>query len=425
MYMDDKRKDLMIAGLYLGDITLALAAIAKEMPSYVQGFDLEKVVPEAEGLDPARREVDSILAGREAVDAIPPEFLRRILETAIENGKFHSAARCLVLLGERDAYVEKFIGSAGEKLRAGDLGGAARDIVIASNLESDTGFPLLQYSGPELHAGCVNAPEECLTRAPVESAVEKALNYLIEGQKVLAFTGGLSAEEKRSLLPHIALERDPRLPEFYAAFVKAHNDLGEIEHGEIEDLRADARKAADIAAGLAGFFAGASPADESARSVLDRARRMAGGFVKDFEDVDSLLDNLQLRRFRRRIGNMLDSEDELKAAGEAAEQSGSGQGDAPASAVALLAEFRDKGLLEKIDQTESRLGGIQVGLLGRPVHSEEHWQYLRELAFKYPVSPIMCCIRRLDNRYMVVPRWDSELARILRDYLERASASPD
>jgi hypothetical protein len=420
--MDDKRKDLMAAGLYLGDVTLVLAAIAKETPSYVVGFELERVIPDAEKLEPARREADSLLAGRDDIEEIPPEVLRKILDTAIENGKFHSASRCLSLLGERDAYVEKFLGSAGEKLKSGGVEAAARDIAIASNLESDTGFPLFQYSGPELHAGCETAPESCLTRAPLEEGITKALNYLLEGEKVLAFADGLSGDEKRNLLPHVALERDPHVGDFYAAYARAHKELGEIEAGEIEGLRADVKRAAEVTANLARFLGGASPATESSGPALERARRMAGGFGKDFEGVDALLSGFQLRRIKRRIGNLLESEEELKAARDAVKQ-GVGD-DAIASTIALIEEFTAKGLLDKIDELETRLVHLQVGLLGRPVHSQEHWQYLRELAFKYPAGPIMCCIRRLNDRYMVVPRWDSELAGLLRGFFERASANP-
>jgi hypothetical protein len=386
------------------------------MPSYVQGFELERIIPEAGELEPARSEVDSLLAGRDEMEEIPPELLRKILDTAIEKGKFHSATRCLELLGERDAYVERFIASAGEKLKAGDIAGAARRISVASNLESETGFPLFQYAGPELHAGCTAAPEACLTRAAADDAVTKAMEYLLEGEKVLAFTGGLSADERKSLLPHVALERDPDLREFYAVFVKAHTVLGEIEGGDLEALKSDARVAGEVTRDLERYLGSASPAGDAAAAALERARRMASGFVKDFDDVDSLLENLQLRRVKRRIGNLLESESELKAAGEAVE--GGADGTPLGRAVALVEEIRDKGVMEKIDEIETGLVGLQVGLLGRPVHSQEHWQYLRELAFKYPVSPILCCIRRLNDRYMVVPRWDGEITAVLRDFFE-------
>jgi len=414
--MEDKRKDLMVAGLYLGDVTLVLAAITRDMPSYVQGFELERVIPDAGELGPARSEVDSLLAGRDEIEEIPPELLRRILDTAIEKGKFHSATRCLELLGERDAYVDRFIASAGEKLRAGDIAGAAREISVASNLESETGFPLFQYAGPELHAGCTAAPEDCITRAAADEAVTKAMEYLLEGEKVLAFTGGLSDAEKKSLLPHVALERDPDFRDFFAAFVKAHAALGEIEGRDLEALKSDARVAGDVTRDLEKYLGSASPAGDAAAAALERARRMASGFVKDFDDIDSLLENLQLRRVKLRIGNFLESESELKAAGGAVE--GGADGTPLGRAIALVEEIRARGVMEKLDEIEAGLAGLQVGLLGRPVHSQEHWQYLRELAFKYPVSPIMCCIRKLDDRYMVVPRWDSDLTAILRDFFE-------
>ena len=420
--MEDKRKDLMTAGLYLGDITLVMAAVARELPSYVEGFELERVIPDAGELEPIRREVEALVAGRDEMDAVPPELLKKILDTAIEKGRFHSASRCLSLLGERDAYVEKFIKAAGEKVRAGDLAGAGRDIAIASNLESDTGFPLFQYSGPELHSGCATAPDRCLTRAPADEAVTRALVYLLEGEKVLAFAEGLGADEKRGLLPFVAMERDPGLREFYVGLYAANTSLGEVETGEIEGLRKDIKRAADVIASLAGILRNASPADEAAGPALDRARRMANGFGKDFEGIDALLGDFQLRRIKRRIGNVLDSEDDIKAAGEAVK--GNAADEALAAAAALIEEFRSGGILDRIDGIEERLVGLQVSLLGRPVHSQEHWQYLRELAFKYPASPIMCCIRKLNNRYMIVPRWDSEITVLFRDFFEKASANP-
>ncbi|MFZ1946343.1 MAG: hypothetical protein WAW06_02240, partial [bacterium] len=74
----------------------------------------------------------------------------------------------------------------------------------------------------------------------------------------------------------------------------------------------------------------------------------------------------------------------------------------------------NKGILETVDALEEKIVATQVTMLGRAVHSQEHWQYLRELAFKYPVSAIMCCVRRINAKWMVVPAWDSEVAAILR-----------
>ena len=68
-------------------------------------------------------------------------------------------------------------------------------------------------------------------------------------------------------------------------------------------------------------------------------------------------------------------------------------------------------------QSERRLS-TQVTMLGRSVHSQEHWQFLREIAFKYPVSPLMVCVRKIDDRWMVVPRWESEITGILKDHFE-------
>lgn len=415
--MEDKRKDLIVAGLYLGDVTLVLAALARDLPSYVEGFELERVIPEAEGLQPVREEVEALLAGRGEISEIPPGLVKKILDTAIDKGKFHSAARCLALLGERDAYVDRFVAGAGEKIGSGDVGGAARDIVIAANLESEAGFPLFQYSGPELHADCVSSPQRCPTRAPVDEAVSKALGYLLEGEKVSALVGGLSADQRKSLLPHVASERDPHLREFFDRLRGAHTALGEIESGDLETLRNDVRRAADVSAELARSLRGAPAGDESAGKVIEKARRTASGLLKDFEGIDSLIRDLQLRRLKRRIGNLLESESDLKNAAEVLKQDSAESG-AIASALALIETFLEKGILERIDEIQAGLTGLQVSLLGRPVHSQEHWQYLRELAFKYPVSPIMCCIRKLNERHMVVPSWDGDLTGIIRDFLE-------
>jgi len=318
--------------------------------------------------------------------------------------------------------VDDLVRSAGEKLKAGDAAGAARDVAVASNLESETAFPLFQYSGPDLHARCTTAPGECLTRAPADDAVAAALAYLLEGEKVRAFIDGLDAEEKRSLFPPVALERDPGMRDLFAALAEAHAALGEIESGRLAALRADVGRAAQVTAALAGFLAGASPAGEGTARSLERLRRTAGGLVKDFEGLDSLLDDLQLKRVKRRIGNLLESEDELRAAGEVVKPGDGGGRAALDDAVALIEEFRRNGILEAVDEIEAELAGLVVGLLGRRVHSEQHWQYLRELAFKYPVSPLVCCIRKLNDRYMVVPRWDGALTAILREFLESGPA---
>jgi hypothetical protein len=320
-------------------------------------------------------------------------------------------------LGEREAFVDERLADAAGKIGSGDVAGTARDISVASNLESETGFPLFQYSGPDLHAGCTSAPEACITRAPVDEAVQRALNYLLEGEKVQAFVAGLGADERRSLLPHIALDRDPDLAGFYAALIRADEAANEIEKNSIETLKSEMLRAASVAAGLDGHLRGASaPGDGGA--ALERARRMAGGFAKDFEGVEALVDSLQLRRLKQRVANLLESEADIRAANEA--MGGGGDSAVLSEALALVSEFRERDVVAAIDAIEAGLAGLQVELLGRPVHSQEHWQYLRELAFKYPVSPLLCCIRRLNDRYMVVPRRDGEITRLLGDFLEKA-----
>lgn len=415
--MDDKRRDLIAAGLCLGDIVLAQAALFKDLPSYVEGLDAERLIHDAGTLQSAREEIQALIGGEEDLDSLPPPLVKKILDTAIEKGKFLSATRCLELLGERQAYVGRFVAGAGEKLKAGDHAGAARDIVIASNLESEAGFPLFQYTGPELHANCTHAPGECVTRLPLDDAVSKALYYLLEGERVMEFASTLGGAEKKSLLPHVAAERDPHLGEFYAGFAKAHAALGDLESGRLEDLRRDLSRAASVASALAKSLEGPGLGDESAAMALDRAARVSHGLLKDFEGVDALVDELQLRRIRRRIDNLMQSESDLKSAAEAL--GGAGDPAAITSALSLIAEFQDKGLVDRVGEIERGLVDLQVGLLGRPVHSQEHWQYLRELAFKYPASPLMCCVRRLNDRFMVIPMWESGITALLREHIDR------
>ncbi|MGQ9603953.1 MAG: hypothetical protein ACUVUU_07035, partial [bacterium] len=52
--MDKVRKDLLRAGVYLGDINLALASVRKEIPSYARGIDGEALIadiPESSQID--------------------------------------------------------------------------------------------------------------------------------------------------------------------------------------------------------------------------------------------------------------------------------------------------------------------------------------------------------------------------------------
>jgi hypothetical protein len=81
--------------------------------------------------------------------------------------------------------------------------------------------------------------------------------------------------------------------------------------------------------------------------------------------------------------------------------------------VALIDHLGKKGLLEAIDAVEEKIVATQVTMLGRAVHSQEHWQYLRELAFKHPASALVCCVRRINAKWMVVPAWSGPLTELL------------
>ncbi len=414
--MDEKRTTLVVAGVYLGDISLALAGVSEELPTYVQGLDFDHLLEGAEGLDAIRAKVDKALGEEVERGEVPRGLVQAVLETAILKGKFLSAGRCLDMLGERDAHVEKYLDKALAGCRKGDIREAAGDFVVAANLESRDGIPLFQYSGPALHESCTSSTESCVTRLEDEHAVLKALKYLLESEKVYDAVAQLGPEERRDLLPHLARERDPDIEEFFTHLGEVHTRLGQIEDEDLQTLKATV---ADITRQVGGFAESVSrraPQNDEARTVLERIRRTASGLAKEFAGAGDLVDGWQLRRLSRRLEQLIESEKDVNQA-----RRDSGKGENPEDALAgmesLIARLKQEDILKRVDDIEKRLISIQVTLLGRSVHSQEHWQYLRELAFKYPSSPLVCCLRRINDRWMVVPVWDAPVTRLLRESL--------
>jgi hypothetical protein len=403
--MDDERKSLVVAGVCIGDITLALAGVAVEIPQFVQHLDMDALLGGDGEAKAIAGEVEKVLAGGGAEAAagaqsktLPAALVRLTLERALARGKFLSATRCLEILGEKDAYVEKEIKRALALTGEGKFKEAAEALAVAASLELNEGTPLFQFTGPALHEGCTASREKCVTAVGADEAVLKGLQYLLGGERACEAVAGLTAEARKSLLPHVALARDPDAPAFYEAYKQAHASLVEIEQGELAALREDLKQAAGAIARLAD-----SPGGE------DKALRTAQSLKKEFSDVESLVDGLQLKRLRRRLEQLMESRDDLESGKK---------GTAPFSAaveqvLTIADQLEGKKILESIDALEEKIVATQVTILGRAVASHEHWQYLRELAFKYPVSPLLCCVRRIDAKWMVVPAWDTPLRNLV------------
>jgi hypothetical protein len=401
--MDDERKALVVAGLYIGDITLALAGVATEIPQFVKHLDVDGLAGGGGDGDAAAvdAEVEKAIEAGEVgagTKVLPASLVKLALERAIARGKFLSATRCLEILGEKDEYVEGEIKRALALLGEGKFKEGADVLAVAGSLELNEGTPLFQYTGPALHEACTANRDKCVTAVGADEAVLRALQYLVGGEKAGAAVAGLTAEARKSILPHVALARDPDAPTFYQACKQAHSDLVELEKGDLAALRDDVKRVAAEIARLADSSGG----DE-------KGLRAAQGLKKELGDAEGLVDGLQLKRLRRRLEQLVESHADFESG-----RKGAGPfADAAESVLKLMDELEKKKILESIDAMEEKILSTQVTMLGRAVASHEHWQYLRELAFKYPVSPLVCCIRRIDAKWMVVPAWDSELARLL------------
>jgi hypothetical protein len=420
--MDEERKNLIVAGVYQGDISLALAGLATELPQYIKDLDVVGLVDSGSEAEAIRAEVEKMPAADSEAKSLPPNLLAMLVERAIAKGKFLSATRCLEMTGEKAAYIDKCLALARKQMGEGSLKEAAQSLVIASNLELNEGTPLFQYTGPALHDACTANREKCVTAVPAEAAVLKAMQYLLEGPKVGEVVGGLTPEARKSLLPYVALARDPVAADFYRGYRQAHDDLEGIGKTDLAALRGDLKRVASELGSLGSSFGSSGALGAEAKEMLERVLRTTSSLRKEFSDIDKLVDELQLKRVGRTVEQLIESRAELEVAATVLKK-GSGAGPSQAAAidrlVALIDELTGKQILETIDAIDEKILSTQVAMLGRKVHSQEHWQYLRELAFKYPVSPLMCCVRRIDNKWMVVHAWNSEIASILRDFLDK------
>ena len=86
--MDEKKMTLLVAGVYLGDISLALAAVAEEPPSYVDGLDFNQLLVDVGESGDIRRKVEEGLGERAEPGQLPQSLIREILDAAIARGKF-------------------------------------------------------------------------------------------------------------------------------------------------------------------------------------------------------------------------------------------------------------------------------------------------------------------------------------------------
>jgi hypothetical protein len=433
----DEKKTIVVAGVHLGDIAIALAGLQNELPTYVKGLDFGLLLEGAEGLDAIEELVDRAMGQRgeraqpikSAADEssggpskksqpskAPRELVQAVLDRALEMGKFLSAGRCLDMLGERDAYVEKFLSKGIAAARKGDRTGAAAALVTAANLGHRDGIPMFQYSGPALHDMCAASTDSCVTRLEEENAVLKAFKYLLQSEKVYEAVAELSPDERRSLLPSVATERDPETGEFMKRLEEAHRELGRIEQEDLAALKATVAEIVRQVGEFSGNAGRMMPGSEEAKNILDRTVRTAAGLAKEFSDADGLVDGWQLRRLERRLEQLIESGDDIDEARKVL-GGGAKKGDSALNVLAatadLIRRLKDEDILKRVEETEKRLIAIQVTLLGRSVHSQEHWQYMRELAFKHPASPLVCCLRKIDDRHMVVPMWDAPITRLL------------
>jgi hypothetical protein len=246
----------------------------------------------------------------------------------------------------------------------------------------------------------------------------KALQYLLEGPKTREAVGAMTAEARRDLLPYVALACDPDAGAFYRGYKQARADFEEIQAKELGDLRADLKRAAEAVSGFSASLSSAGAGEVEAGAALERLIRTGQGLKKDFGETGALVDRLQLRRIRGRFEELLAARADLEA-GRGALKKGSKAVSCLDALLALIDDLAGKGVADAVDAIEAKILATQVTMLGRQVASEEHWQYLREMAFKYPVSPLMCCIRPINNKWWAVPAWDSDIAAILREHLEK------
>jgi hypothetical protein len=414
--MDDRRKNLLTAGICLGDISLAMASVATTVPAYVEDLELDRLIAGCGDVDAVRQTIDRDMAGHEAGGTLPAAILKVIAERAVASGKFLSAIRCLEMLGEKDAYIERYLQEGRRRAGEGAMQEAARAFVAASNLDLADGFPMFQYAGPGLHEACLSDPGNCITRVPRENAVLRAFKYLLPNERVHQVVSDLSPEVRERLLAHVILERDPGVRDFLASFEKAHRDFEEARTHALADLSALAGRVEGEVRKFAASLGKISTSDERQKEAVDRVRLATVGLSRELVDLETLVRDRQFHRLTRRLEQLLESREQMKEASELLGPQSGGSGAVFEPMLALISELTESKVLDEIKAVEDRLLAVQVTMLGRSVHSHEHWQYLRELAFKYPTAPLMCCLSKIDDRWMVVPVWESPVADILRSH---------
>jgi hypothetical protein len=247
-----------------------------------------------------------------------------------------------------------------------------------------------------------------------DNAILRALKYLIPSERVHKVVADLPAGEREALLCLVARERDPRLSDFMAAFDEARRILAETEEHAMVELASQAGKVEAAVADFANSLGRMRIEDGKQNEELERLRRTAGGLAKELSGLGDLVDNRQFHRLARRLEQLVESREEIERASRALAGAREGLGASFEAILAVIDEVEQDRTLERIREIEERLLSVQVTMLGRRVHSHEHWQYLRELAFKYPVSPLVCCVAKINDRWMVVPIWASPVADVLR-----------
>ena len=416
LQMDDRRKSLLTAGICLGDITLAMASVASTPPAYVDGLDVDRLLADCSDVDAVRQSIDRDMAVQEAGATLPPAILKTIADRAVASGRFLSAIRCLEMLGEKDAYIERCLQEAGRKAAEGMMPEAARGLVAASNLDLADGFPAFQYAGPGLHEACPSDPSNCITRVARENAVLRAFKYLLPNDRVHQVVSDMPPDVREKLLAHVVLERDPHIRDFLESFAKAHRDLEETRTHSLADLSALVGRVEGEVRRFTASLGKVSTGDDRQKEAVDRVRLTTVGLSRELVDLETLVREWQFRRLARRLEQLLESRQLMEeASGALAGWSGS-SGNLFEPVLSLIAEITEKQVLDEIKAVEERLLAVQVTMLGRSAHSHEHWQYLRELAFKYPAAPLMCCLSKINDQWMVVPVWESPLADVLRNH---------
>jgi hypothetical protein len=418
--MDEERKNLLVAGVYLGDIALALASVSGELPPHVRDLDVTRLLGEAGEVEQVREEIDSAMPGEPEDGELAPALVRAVLGRAIARGKFLSAVRCLEILGEKDGYIDRYVEQARRSMGERKIGEAAWKFVVAANLDFDGGVPTFQYMGPALHEECASNPENCITRMERENAVLRGLKYLLPSERAHGAISQLPAGEREELLGFVALERDPRAPDFLTDYEKANDALKDTLQHDIGELMTMVKQVEKCVREFADSLGRVSAQGAEQREALERARRAAGGLTKELGGLRELVENWQFHRLARRLEQLVESRDDIEASGRILGYGAETGEGGFASILGTIRNLADQGALDKVKQTEERLLSTQVTMLGRGVHSHEHWQYIRELAFKYPVSPLICCIRRINDRWMVVPVWEAPISQVLRDSIARA-----